>query len=102
MHTVTLEHEGKSYVFEADEHTSILEAALENGVNLPHDCKLGVCLTCPSKVVSGTVDQDGTTLEDTVTEQGYALTCCLFPRSDVTIKSIDEDELVGAQFEKFE
>ncbi|CAM9932682.1 unnamed protein product [Hapterophycus canaliculatus] len=30
--------------------------------------------------------------------QGYALTCCTYARSDVTIRSVEEDELVGAQF----
>ncbi|CAM9922654.1 unnamed protein product [Ectocarpus sp. 4 AP-2014] len=98
MHQVTIEHEGTSTVLEVDENTTILEAALDNDVDLPHDCKLGVCLTCPSKVVSGEVDQSDGTLEDSVTELGYALTCCTYARSDVTIRSVEEDELVGAQF----
>ncbi|KAG5184857.1 2Fe-2S ferredoxin-type domain-containing protein [Tribonema minus] len=99
MHQVTIEVAGKSHTLEVDEKTSVLEAALDAGIELPHDCKLGVCLTCPSKIVSGEVDQDGTTLDDSVVEQGYALTCCSFPRSDLVIRAIDEDELVGAQFE---
>ncbi|CAN0444976.1 unnamed protein product [Pylaiella littoralis] len=98
MHQVTIEHEGKSTVLEVDDNTSILDAALDNDIELPHDCKLGVCLTCPSIVVSGEIDQSDGTLEDSVTAQGYALTCCSFARSDVTIRSVEEDELVGAQF----
>jgi ferredoxin len=98
MHIVTIQHDGQDHVIEVDEQTSILEAALDNGIDLPHDCKLGVCMTCPSKIVSGKVNQDGTTLDDSVVEQGYSLTCCVYPRSDCVIKSIDEDELVGAQF----
>lgn len=54
---------------EVDENTSILEAALDNDIELPHDCKLGVCLTCPSLVVSGDVDQSDGTLDDSVMEQ---------------------------------
>lgn len=61
------QHEGTSTVLEVDENTTILEAALDNDIDLPHDCKLGVCLTCPSKVVSGDVDQSDGTLEDSVT-----------------------------------
>lgn len=61
------QHEGTSTVLEVDESTTILEAALDNDIDLPHDCKLGVCLTCPSKVVSGEVDQSDGTLEDSVT-----------------------------------
>jgi ferredoxin len=60
---------------------------------------MGVCLTCPAKVVSGKVDSTGTTLDDSVIEAGYALTCTTYPRSDVVIKSIEEDELINVQFE---
>ena len=93
---VTIQHEGKETVVECREDESILNAAKEGGIELPHDCELGVCLTFPAKVVSGLVDHSGSTLEDTVQANGYALTCCLYPRSDVTITSIDEDELVSA------
>mmetsp|Transcript_32006 Transcript_32006/g.53975 ORF Transcript_32006/g.53975 Transcript_32006/m.53975 type:complete len:151 (-) Transcript_32006:83-535(-) len=98
VHKVTIQNEGKETVIEIPEDTSVLEAALEAGFELPHDCKLGVCLTCPAKVISGTVDQSGTTLDDSVVEQGYALTCMTFPRSDIVIAAIDEDELLNAQF----
>lgn len=54
---------------EVDEGTTILDAALDNEIELPHDCKLGVCLTCPSLVVSGSVDQSDGTLDDSVVEQ---------------------------------
>lgn len=98
VHKVTIIHDGKETIIEADEQTSILDAALDAGIDLPHDCKMGVCLTCPSKIVSGKVDQSGSTLEDGVQEDGYALTCATYARSDCTVKSIDEDELVSAQF----
>lgn len=93
-----MQHGGKDTVIEVREDESILMAALDAGIDLPHDCDLGVCLTCPSKVVSGKVDQSGGTLDDSVMSQGFALTCCTYPRSDVVIRSIDEDELVSAQF----
>ena len=99
-HKVTIQHEGKETVMEVEDGTSILEAALDNGIELPHDCKLGVCMTCPSRVVSGEVDQSDGTLEDSVVAQGYALTCVTYAKSDCVIKSIDEDELVSAQFER--
>ena len=95
---VTIQHEGKDRTIDIREDVSILEAALDAGIELPYDCKMGVCLTCPSKIVSGKVDQTGSTLDESVLEQGYALTCCVFPRSDMVIKSIEEDELVSAQF----
>ena len=97
---VTIQHGGKDTILDVAEDCSVLNAALDAGIELPYDCNLGVCLTCPSKIVSGKVDQTGSTLDDSVTEQGFALTCCTFPRSDVVIRSIDEDELVSAQFKR--
>lgn len=54
---------------------TILEAALDNDISLPHDCKLGVCLTCPSVVVSGDVDQSDGTLDVGVVEQVQCTVC---------------------------
>jgi ferredoxin len=100
VYKVTIQHEGKETILDVASDYSILNAALDAGIELPYDCKLGVCLTCPSRVVSGKVDQTEGTLDDSVTEQGYALTCITYPRSDCVIKSIEEDELVSAQFKR--
>ena len=99
-HKVTVQHNGQDHILEVAENYSVLEAALDAGIDLPYDCKLGVCLTCPAKLVSGKIDATGSTLDDSVTEQGFALTCCTYPRSDMVIRSIDEDELVSAQFKR--
>jgi len=56
-------------VLDVDEETTVLDAALDAGIDLPHDCKLGVCLTCPSKVISGSVDQSTGSLDDSVQAQ---------------------------------
>lgn len=49
---VDIEHEGKVHKLEIEEGTTVLEAAEENGLELPHDCRLGVCMTCPARLVS--------------------------------------------------
>merc|ERR1719231_1411926 len=101
---VTLRQEGKELaVLDVPDDKVLLDVALDAGIDLPHDCKLGVCLTCPAKIVSGTGVQDvdpSSTLEDSVQEQGFALTCCLYARSDMEIDIIDEDALIDAQFVK--
>lgn len=99
-HKVTIQHNGKDTVLEVAENYSILDAAIDADIDLPYDCKLGVCLTCPAKIISGQVDATGSSLDDEVKEQGFALTCCTYPRSDMVIRSIDEDELVTAQFKR--
>ncbi|KAJ1401202.1 2Fe-2S ferredoxin-type domain-containing protein, partial [Ochromonadaceae sp. CCMP2298] len=95
--SVSIKNEGQRKTIEVDEGESILEAALNAGLDLPNDCKMGVCLRCSARVIEGIVDQTGTTLDDSVVEQGFALTCMAFPRSDVKIDCIPEDELVDAQ-----
>ncbi len=62
---------------------SILDAAIENGADLPFSCKAGVCATCKAKVISGKVEMD---LNHSLTEQeikdGMILTCQSHPISE--------------------
>ncbi|KAE8728146.1 Ferredoxin [Hibiscus syriacus] len=94
---VVLEHEGKSTELEVEDDETILSKALEEGVAVPHDCKLGVCMTCPAKLVSGSVDQSEGMLSDDVLESGFALLCVSYPTSDCHIKTIPEEELLALQ-----
>ena len=76
---------------------SILAKALDSGLSVPHDCKLGVCMTCPARLLSGSVDQSEGMLSDDVVERGYALLCVAYPSSDCHIRTIPEDELLSLQ-----
>ena len=93
---VTIEHEGKTYEVECDGHDNILDAAIDAGIeNLSYDCKMGVCMTCPSRVTAGKVDQAGSMLSDDVEEKGFALLCCAVPLEEgVVIKTVTEEELL--------
>ncbi|GMH41483.1 hypothetical protein BSKO_09393 [Bryopsis sp. KO-2023] len=94
---VEIEHQGKVTSMEVDEDTTILEAAEENGLELPHDCRLGVCMTCPARLVEGNVDQSGSMLSEDVSEKGYALLCVSRPESDCKFKTIAEEEVLDLQ-----
>lgn len=51
-HRVTItQRDGTTVVLTVPEGTSVLEAAFDANVDLPHDCKMGVCMTCPAKLV---------------------------------------------------
>ncbi|KAG6532029.1 hypothetical protein ZIOFF_005867 [Zingiber officinale] len=76
---------------------SMMAKAYKEGLAVPHDCKLGVCMTCPARLVSGTVDQSDGMLSDDVIEKGYALLCASYPRSDCHISTIPEEELLSLQ-----
>lgn len=95
---VTVKHDGLEKVLEVDENTSILEACLDAGIDMKHGCKLGGCQTCTSKIISGIVDQSDGSLDESLIDEGYALICSSYPRSDVVIRSIDDDELIKSKF----
>lgn len=97
IYNVEIEHEGKKHVLEVPEDETILSKALDAGITVPHDCKLGVCMTCPAKLIDGEVDQSEGMLSDDVVEKGYALMCSSYPRSDCSIRTIPEDELLSLQ-----
>lgn len=70
--------------------SSVLDAALTNGADLPFSCKGGVCSTCKAKVLKGSVEMDiNYALEPDEIEAGYVLTCQAHPRSEFV--SIDFD-----------
>ncbi|KAK6254941.1 2Fe-2S ferredoxin-type iron-sulfur binding domain - like 2 [Theobroma cacao] len=94
---VVIEHEGQSTELEVEPDETILSKALDSGLFVPHDCKLGVCMTCPAKLLSGEVDQSDGMLSDDVKERGFALLCAAYPRSDCHIKTIPEEELLSLQ-----
>ena len=43
--------QGQVHTIEVEEGDTILQAALDSGIELSHDCKMGVCMTCPAKLV---------------------------------------------------
>lgn len=80
--------------FEAKSNLSILDAALDSGIVLPHSCRTGRCGTCKTKVLSGSthpiLSESYLTLEDL--NDGWILTCARAADSDVVI---DAEDLQG-------
>ena len=86
-HQVTLQPSGHSFGVSAD--ATLLEAALDAGINLPYGCKNGACGACKGKVVVGEVDH-GKSLESALSAaeraDGMALFCCAKAKSDLTLE----------------
>ena len=51
--------------FAVGKNKTVLEQALENGIAYPHDCTVGTCGSCRSRLISGKVDA--------ITPFGYTL-----------------------------
>lgn len=67
---------------------SILDAALNVGIHLPHSCKGGSCGACRARILSGSIRYPfGQPLGISAgeVEQGYALLCEAHPTSNVSV-----------------
>ena len=89
---VTVISDGRSIDFDlATVGSNILDAGMDNGIELPYSCKAGVCSTCKAKLIKGQVDMDiNHGLEPHEVDAGYILTCQAHPVSDEVIVSFDD------------
>lgn len=84
IHTQTIE-----LVFENQEHTlevikgkSVLESALDAGIELPYSCQTGNCSTCKGIVKSGSLKMIGLVKEREDLLSNEYLLCCSHPISE--------------------
>ncbi|MFB6284472.1 MAG: 2Fe-2S iron-sulfur cluster-binding protein [Halobacteria archaeon] len=82
---VELVKEGDSIEVQGDEY--ILDAAEDEGYDLPYSCREGQCVSCSAKV-DGDVDQPrAQAIDQSEKDDGYALTCIAMPRSDIKVET---------------
>lgn len=91
MSQVTVKLDGIAFDFDLKyDGQAILDAALQQGADLPFACKGGVCATCRAKLVEGQVEMDiNYALEPEEIEQGFILTCQSHPRTEKVIVDFD-------------
>lgn len=76
--------------------TYILNAAIEQGVELPYTCQSGICGSCVVRMSHGEVDMSDIadlsfTLTDDEVAQGMVLTCMARPVSDTVVMETQSD-----------
>jgi len=86
---VTIIYDGEEHKFTVTPDSTILETALDLGIDLPYSCQSGLCTACRGKCLSGKVkldEEEG--LSDAEREEGYVLTCVGHPLTDDVVIEI--------------
>jgi ring-1,2-phenylacetyl-CoA epoxidase subunit PaaE len=88
---ITVKSDGRSFDFALGfDEGNILDAALQQGADLPYACKGGVCCTCKAKILEGEVEMDvHWGLEQEEIEQGFILACQSHPKTDKVVVDFD-------------
>lgn len=103
LYNIEVTHNGETQRFTATPDQTILAAAVEAGLELPSSCLSGVCTTCAAKIIAGEIDQpDAMGVSSSLQEQGFALLCVSYARSDLKIEAGQEDQLYELQFGQFQ
>ncbi|NEP15324.1 MAG: 2Fe-2S iron-sulfur cluster binding domain-containing protein [Leptolyngbya sp. SIO4C1] len=103
-HTVHIHHRQKQceYTVRVPEDRYVLQTAENQGADLPFACRNGACTTCAVRILSGSVEQpEAMGLSPALREQGYALLCVSYPRTDLEVETQDEDEVYELQFGRY-
>ena len=85
--TIRINFKNESYDLVVGENQSILQAALQNGIQLPYSCRNGICSACTALCKSGGIEMvKNDVLTDLDLSQGWVLTCTGHPvKDDVVI-----------------
>ena len=85
---VTVQPSGRS--FSANDGEAILQAAIRQGIGLPYGCKDGACGSCKTRKLEGSVTHGTHQTKALSAEEeanGFILTCCAVPHSDLVLES---------------
>jgi len=84
--------DGRTFDFNLalNDETTILDAALKQGADLPYACKGGMCCTCKARLLEGEVEMDvHWGLEHEEIEKGFILTCQSHPKTEKVVVDYD-------------
>jgi ring-1,2-phenylacetyl-CoA epoxidase subunit PaaE len=86
---VVIRYDGNEHTIAVPHNKTILETALDQGIDLPYSCQSGLCTACRGKALSGQVkldEEEG--LSKSERAEGYVLTCVGHPMTDDVVIEI--------------
>ncbi|QMU21282.1 benzoate 1,2-dioxygenase electron transfer component BenC [Gordonia rubripertincta] len=104
-HQVALSFEdGVTRFVTCREDQTVADASYRQRINIPLDCRDGACGTCKAFCESGDYD-GGTYIEDALSDdesaQGFALPCCMKPKSDLVLQIAATSDVAKTQAARF-
>ena len=89
---IEMKLDGRTFLFDIplNSDSTILDAAMQQGADVPYACKGGVCCTCKAKLVEGEVEMDvHWGLDHEEIALGYILTCQSHPKTEKVVVDFD-------------
>ncbi|KAK9838081.1 hypothetical protein WJX74_006096 [Apatococcus lobatus] len=92
-------HAGQTVDVQVPEDRYVLWEAEERGLLLPWACRMGCCTACAVRILEGSMYQpEALGVSQELKERGFALMCVGYPRSDLVLETVAEDEVYDLQF----
>jgi len=84
----------KDDVFTVSAGSTVLDTLLEQGHEIPNNCRAGACQSCIMQVTKGTVPEKSQKgLKDSHKAKGFFLACSCEPEEDIDIQLADAEQL---------
>lgn len=89
--SVTVVLDSEEETFDLESTKTLLDGALDEGIDAPYSCRGGVCSTCKAKVIEGSASMKiNYSLTDQEVAEGFVLTCQAHPTSEKLTFNFDE------------
>ncbi|MEL6810831.1 MAG: ferredoxin--NADP reductase [Bacteroidota bacterium] len=90
--TITITVDDETETFQMSQEKSVLDAALDQDLDVPYSCQGGICSSCIARVTKGKVEmRKNQILTDSELEEGLILTCQSHPTTSTL--EVDYDDV---------
>ncbi|MGM0934794.1 MAG: 2Fe-2S iron-sulfur cluster-binding protein [Bacteroidota bacterium] len=88
---VSIQIDGEETSFRMETTSTVMDSALDLGMDLPYSCQGGTCSSCVARLKEGKVTmKKNLSLTDSEVEEGLILTCQAIPGSSTLLLNYDE------------